>query len=163
MGLVIVLVNLHQVALADHATLRRLAQEMGQAATNLYTGSQQVMGPYPNYWQRYAYEHISFFHNSAHRFERVLGVRGEVDTRDHASDIRAAFQQLSHDLHHARETFPNLFYGVSLSSRNGSDDFESPEFTSTNVITRDHPQFGKLEGYLRYAESLIPQIQNQLP
>lgn len=161
-GLVAGLMGLQQVAVADHATLERLAREMGTVGTNLYYGARQVIGPRPTYRQRYAFEHVSFFHNSAHRFERVLGVREEVDARDHASDIRYAFQQLDYDLYNARKTFPDLFYGVFFSNLNEQDAISEVP-SASDIVTRDHPQFGKLEGYLRYAESLIPQIRNNLP
>jgi len=163
LGLVAGLMGLQQVAIADHATLERLAREMGTTGTNLYYGARQVLGPYPTYKQRYAFEHVSFFHNAAHRFERVVGAREESTSRDHASDVQYAFRQLDYDLYNARKTFPDLFYGVVFSELT-SDGSELSEVASTSdIVTRDHPQFGKLEGYLRYAESLIPQIRNNLP
>jgi len=155
-GLVAGLMGLQQVAIADHATLEKLAREMGTTGTNLYYGARQVIGPRPTYRQRYAFEHVSFFHNAAHRFEQVVGARGEVDSRDHASDVNYAFRQLDYDLYNARKTFPDLFYGVFFSNLNESA-------AASDIVTRDHPQFGKLEGYLRYAESLLPQIRNNLP
>ena len=143
-GLIVGLMGLSQVSLADHASLQRLAREMGLAGTNLYTNARPVLGPRPTYRQRYAFEHISFFHNSAHRFERVVGARLDMQD-DHASDIRYAFRQLESDLYHARQTFLDLFYGERTD------------------MTDDHPSLGNLERYLQYAESLIPQIQYNLP
>lgn len=110
LGLAIALCALPRLASADHVKLEALSKQTVMAASQLYTDARRVIGNYPTYRQRYAFEHISFLHNSAHRFEGVLH---QYEARDHQHDqlIRRAFQRLEHDAYYARSTFDDLFYG----------------------------------------------------
>lgn len=98
-------------AFADHATLENLAAQVTQQSHQLEAGAQRVIGTHPTHSQKYAFEHIQFFHRAAHSFKVVLqGRNGDWD-HVHTQKIRQAYRKLSHDLYYARQTFNNLFQG----------------------------------------------------
>ncbi len=145
---VIVAIILNQsMALADHGQLRALSQKLGVEATNLERGARQVVGNFPTYPQRYALEHVMFFHNSAHRLENVVIQGLELDDHAHDTRIIEAYQRLERDAIYARRTFPDLFRGTALDT----------------AVLDDHPLFGGLEISLQNCESLIRQIFQNLP
>ena len=137
--LALVFLAIGPLARADHKQLPELSRRLGIETTNLARGARSVIGTYPTYRQRYAYEHISFFHSVSHRFERI--VAGLREDRDHASDVRAAFQRLERDAYLARSTFLDLFYSSS----------------------DDHPSLKPLEQMLANSEALVKEIGNNLP
>ena len=139
-GLAIALSALSQMAFADHESLERLSRDLTRNASELYVGARQVIGYYPTYRQRYAFEHISFLHTSAHRFEQLVG---GAAADDHGSDelIRWAYRRLEHDVYYARRTFNYLF-----------DDFSD-----------DHLAYGRLDQLLRNSEDLVRDIGRVLP
>lgn len=147
-GLAIALGMAQQMALADHAQLQTLSQQLTIDASRLVNGARQVIGYYPTYRQRYAYEHVAFLHNSAHRFERIVFTEGPADDHAHDQLIVRAYRRLERDAYNARATFRDLFYPYA----NGDE----PEATD------DHPGNG-LEQLLASCERLIQDIYTYLP
>lgn len=144
MGLVLIAVCvLPQVVRAegdyDHVQLKQLAARLGAQASRLYDGARRVIGVYPLQSQKYAFEHVSFFHNSAHRFEHVVQSAVVEDLeRDHTA-IGTAYRKLEHDVFYARQTFEDLF------------------------LDRDHVVHAQLDALLSDCEALVRQIGNDLP
>ena len=128
-------------ARADHKQLPELSRQLGIQVSQLADGARKVIGFSPSFHQRYAHEHVQFFHASAHRFQDLVsGMQVDRIERDHTNEVRLAFRKLNHDASHARETFMDLF---------GTLD--------------DHPSMGPLEKTLRNAEFLVRQIGLNLP
>lgn len=99
----------HSAGLADHGELRAYSRQLSQVTYQLQVGARREIGVYPTPRQRYAYEHIMFFAQSAARFERVVYLEGVGDDHAHDQAIVRAFRKLEHDAYYARATFPDLF------------------------------------------------------
>lgn len=120
----------------DHGKLKTLSAQVTNDSYQLYVGAYQVIGSFPTYRQRYAYEHIQFLYNSAHRFQQAA----QGITWDHAADrVRQAYQKLDHDTLHARQTFNDLF---------GS---------------WDHGQYDRLNRLLLSVEGAVSELRFHLP
>ena len=132
---------------ADHGKLRTLSRQLGVEGTRLQQEARRVIGNYPTYRQRYAYEHVTFAHNSSHRFEDIVFNGGmEVSLDDHAHDqlITRAYRQLESDFFNARKTFPDLFGLVA-------------------DVTDDHPTGSPLDKILLNCEAIQREIYKNLP
>ena len=134
------------LALADHGNLLNLSTELTRDVSELYQGARRVIGPRPTWRQWYAFEHISFLHNSAHRFDNLVKRRNLINDHDHDMKIRRAYRDLEHDVYYARQTFSDLF----------RREFEGD--------TNDHSDYLRLDRLLRNCEDLVQrQIPQHLP
>ncbi len=147
-GLAIALGISQQMAVADHAQLRTLSRQLSVDATRLVTAAREVIGYYPTYRQRYAYEHVSFLHNSAHRFERIVLTEGPADDHAHDQLIVRAYRQLERDTYYARSTLGDLFACCADSEGSG--------------VTDDHSS-ADLGQMLSSCERLVQDIYRNLP
>lgn len=129
-------------AFADHAQLESLTNEVAVDTRQLRIAARNVIGYYPTYRQRYAYEHIMFLENAAKRFQSAV----QSGADDH-SQITSAYHRLERDAYYARYTFEDLF-------RYYRDD-----------VTDDHshPNFAPMDNLLRKIEKHIGEISPNLP
>lgn len=140
LGLAVALCALPQLATADHQKLEVVAQHVVVSAGQLYNGARRVIGYYPTYHQRYAFEHIGFLYNSARRFQSVLhAARSEARDHDHDQLISQAHRKLEHDAYYARETFDDLFH------------------------MRDHTDYARLNQLLTDIEYSVEEMHHHLP
>lgn len=131
-------------ALAEHGELRALSRQLSIEASALLEGARAVVGSFPSYRQRYAFEHVSFFHASAHRFEYTVWNEGPGDSHPRDPIIVGAFRRLERDLFNARQTFADLFGPFSDSTDN-------------------HPMEAGLFQRLASCERLVQEIFRNLP
>lgn len=133
--LVLLLALAPAIALADHSKLKSETDSLVRGSEMLEREARRVVGYYPTYNQRYAYEHIQFLRRSAARFKFALQ---DLESRDHSA-IRRAYFRLERDSFYARDTFEDLF-----------ENFQTWD--------HDHPDFDRLNRILIQIEDRVREV-----